>query len=170
MHKSVSGKFILLTFGDFPYREEEIEEDFEEQEGENELDASTLLEAIPSEQEQQLPELEEQPIQPNKTSVMTQTEGIKNPTRFTVPKHVPEYGPHRKFSRRYEEDQYQEELGLQGDQSYLFSRPVNSAVRRELQTSWMHPRSNSGLHFVRYQCHASLQVPCWPYSEILHLW
>lgn len=136
MHKRVSGKLILLTFGDFPYREEEIEEDFVEQEGEDELDASTLLEAMPSEQEQQPPELEEQPIQSNKTSVMTQTEGIKNPPRPTVPKHVPEYGPHQKFSRRYEEDQYREELGLIKGTKVICSLDL---LIQQLEGSCKHP-------------------------------
>lgn len=52
-------------------------------------------------------------MQANKTtrSVMTQT-GQKNRTKPSVPKHVAEYGPHQKLTRRYEEGHYQEELGL----------------------------------------------------------
>ena len=52
-------------------------------------------------------------MQANKTtrSVVTQT-GQKNRAKPSVPKHVTEYGPHQKLTRRYEEGPYREELGL----------------------------------------------------------
>ena len=71
-------------------------------------------ELLPSEQEQQPPESEDKPTQPDKIlrSVMTQTGEIKTLSKLSVPKHIPEYGPHQKFIRRDEEYQYQEEVGL----------------------------------------------------------
>ena len=52
-------------------------------------------------------------VQADKTkrSVMTQTEEIKK-AKPSVPKYVPAYGPHQKFTRRHEEAHYQVELGL----------------------------------------------------------
>ena len=75
-----------------------------------------------SEQENQQPvtlvsnQLEEtvSQIQKSSNSVMTQTDQINNSTRPSVPKHVPEYGPHQKFFRKDEKQQYQDELGLKG--------------------------------------------------------
>ena len=71
-------------------------------------------ELLPSEQEQQPPESEDKPTQPDKIlrSVMTQTGEIEKLSKPSVPKHIPEYGPHQKFIRRDEEYQYQEEVGL----------------------------------------------------------
>lgn len=115
--------FVIL-FSCVCYREEYFEGENEEQEGEDELDAS-LLQELPSvtptsEQEQQQPvpilstQLEETVSQVQKSFkfVMTQTDKINNATRPSVPKHVPKYGPHQKFSRNNEEKHYQEELGL----------------------------------------------------------
>ena len=112
----------------FLYREEEVEEDFEDQEEVDELDASSFQEPVASEEEQQPPESEslaseqeQQPpesddklTQPNKISrsVMTQTGEIEKLSKPSVPKHIPAYGPHQKFVRGDEEYQYQEELGL----------------------------------------------------------
>lgn len=80
----------------------------------DELDACKLHEAAGPEQEHQQAELEEPPTQAKKTmiSVMTQTGEGNKTKKPSIPKHMPEYGPHQKFSRRYEESQYQEELGL----------------------------------------------------------
>ena len=112
----------------YHYREENHEEEFEQDGGLDELDASVLHESLEqhpepsspqqesatSSPEQQLstsPEqkpvtsAEQQParVQANKTkrSVMTQTEEIKK-AKPSVPKYVPAYGPHQKFTRRYE--------------------------------------------------------------------
>ena len=90
------------------YREEEVEEDFEDQEEVDELDASSFQEPVASEQEQQPPESEslaseqeQQPpesndklTQPNKISrsVMTQTGEIEKLSKPSVPKHIPAYG------------------------------------------------------------------------------
>ena len=96
---------------------EEYLEDLEEDWG---LDASFIQEFPPDssiEEKQQQPAnilVEESPaVQNNKRtrSVMTQT-GQKNRTKPSVPKHVAEYGPHQKSTRRYEEGHHQEELGL----------------------------------------------------------
>lgn len=101
----------------------------------DELDSSKLSELTPctvtAELEDKQPtcisELEHQPARPlldelpatiqvNKShtcrSASTQTGEKNNVIRPSVPKHVAEYGPHQKFSRRHEEDQYLEELGL----------------------------------------------------------
>ena len=106
------------------YREEYFEGESEKQEGEDELEAS-LLQELPSvtptsEQENQNPaplvstQLEEtvSQVQNSSKSVMTQTHEINNSTRPSVPKHGSKYGPHQTFSRKDEEQQYQEELGL----------------------------------------------------------
>ena len=104
----------------FFYHSEEYLEDLEEDWGLDELDASFIQEFPPDssteEKQQQLANIlvEESPaVQANETtrSVMTQT-GQKNRTKPSVPKHVAEYGPHQKLTRRYEEGHYQEELGL----------------------------------------------------------
>lgn len=103
----------------FCHREADLE-DLEEDGGLDELDARILQEFPPAtctEEKQQQPAhilVEESPAgQANKTtrSVMTQT-GEKNKAKPNVPKHVPEYGPHQKLTRSYEESQYQEELGI----------------------------------------------------------
>lgn len=86
----------------------------------DELDASLLQELLPvssTNEQKQHPENssrhELSTNQVNKTtrSVMTQTGG-RNEAKPSVPKHMPEYGPHQKFTRRYEESQYPGELGI----------------------------------------------------------
>lgn len=86
----------------------------------DELDASLLQELLPvssTNEQKQHPEnssrheLPTNQVTKTTRSVMTQTGG-RNEAKPSVPKHMPEYGPHQKFTRRYEESQYPGELGI----------------------------------------------------------
>ena len=119
MTLKLAGKTSSLLVKFLCHSEADLE-DLEEDWGLDELDASFIQEFPPdssTEEKQQQPAnipVEESPaVQANKTtrSVMTQTDQ-KNRTKPSVSKHVAEYGPHQKSTRRYEEGHYQEELGL----------------------------------------------------------
>ena len=71
-------------------------------------------EPLPSEQEQQPPESEDKPTQPDKIlrSVMTQIGEIEKLSKPSVPKHMPEYGPHQKFIRRMKNTSTRKKLVL----------------------------------------------------------
>lgn len=86
----------------------------------DELDASLLQELLTvssTNEQKQHPEnslrheLPTNQVTKTTRSVMTQTGG-RNEAKPSVPKHIPEYGPHQKFTRRYEESQYPVELGI----------------------------------------------------------
>ena len=173
--------FVILFYC-VCYREEYFEGENEEQEGEDELDAS-LLQELPSvtptsEQDQQQPvpilstQLEETVSQVQKSfkSVMTQTDKINNATRPSVPKHVPKYGPHQKFSRNDEEKHYQEELGLIKGTKVICSLDL---LVQQLGGGCQHPGCIHDTQVDYTLCGTSAMircklVPCWPRVEILH--
>lgn len=89
---------------------EEVDKEFDECNGEDEIDASTQEELTPvapnSEQNHQqsvdhiTAELENSSqTKKSSKSVMSQTGEMNKSTRPSVPKHVPEYRPYQKFSR-----------------------------------------------------------------------
>ena len=155
------------------YREEEFEEDFEEQEGVDELDASTFQEPLApeqeqqppeseplaSEQEQQPPESEDKTTQPDKIlrSVMTQTGEIEKLSKPSVRKHIPEYGPHQKFTRRDEENQYQEELGLIKGTKVICSLDL---LIQQLKGGCRHPGCIHGTTVDYTLCGTSAMIRC----------
>ena len=101
--------------------------------------------------------------------MMTQTDEVDSSTRPSVPKHMPEYGPHQKFSRKYEEHQYQEELGLIKGTKVICSLDL---LVQQLGGGCQHHgciHDANVDYTVWHNCHDSLQMPCWPHAEILHL-